>query len=160
MTSFRELIQCLCDDAVEAVIVGGVAGTVHGSARMTQDLDVLYRRTPENLERLVAALAGHAPCLRGAAPGLPFRFDVGTLERGLNFTLTTDLGDLDLLGEIAGGDYESLNPGAITIEVFARKVRCLSLKQLIHVKRAAGRPKDLEALAELESILDAREDAT
>jgi hypothetical protein len=74
---------------VEFIVVGGVAARAHGSARLTNDLDVLYRRTPENMNRLVTALGPHAPYLRGAPPGLPFLWDADTLRRGLNFTLTT-----------------------------------------------------------------------
>ncbi len=137
------------------ILVGGAAATAHGSARLTQDLDVVYSRNPENLGRLVQALATHEPYLRGAPPGLPFRWDVQTLERGLNFTLTTDLGPLDLLGEIpGGGTYRDLEPDAIRLRVFDVDCLCLSLPQLIRSKRAAGRPKDLEALAELEALAD------
>ena len=104
---------------------------------------------------LVAALASYAPYPRGAPPGLPFVFDAATLANGLNFTLATRLGDIDLLGEITGGGtYDDLLPHATRIELFGRSCRCLDLTTLIRVKRAAGRPKDLEALAELEAILE------
>jgi hypothetical protein len=105
------------------------------------------------LDWLVAALVTLKPYLRGAPPGLPFLWDRETLARGLNFTLTTSLGDLDLLDEIAGGGtYEDLAGGAIELQVFGARCLCLSLQQLIRAKRAAGRRKDLEALAELEAI--------
>jgi predicted nucleotidyltransferase len=153
-----EIIRLLRDNAVDFVVVGGTAGNAHGSARVTYDLDLVYRRSPENLERLVRALQSHNPYLRGAPPGLPFRFDVATLRRGLNFTLTTKLGDLDLLGEIAGGgNYESLEPQSRELEAFGVRFRCVTLEQLIRLKRAAGRPKDLEAIAELEALLDERQ---
>lgn len=97
------------------------------------------------------------PYPRGAPPGLPFRWDARTDQRGLNFTLVTDLGDLDLLGEIVGGGtYENLLPDCLTIELFGVACQCLGLERLIEVKRAAGRPKDLEAIAELETILENR----
>jgi hypothetical protein len=83
--------------------VGGAAAIAHGSARLTQDLDIVYSRSQENLRRVAAALAAHNPYLRGAPPGLPFIWDAATLARGLNFTLVTSLGDIDLLGEIPGG---------------------------------------------------------
>lgn len=77
--------------------------------------------------------------------------------RGLNFTLTTDVGDLDLLGEVTGGGgYEELLPHSLPIRVFGVECRCLTLERLIEVKRAAGRPKDFEAIAELEAIRDRR----
>src|SRR3990170_2771584 len=91
MTDFAALLRCLSEAGVEFILVGGAAATAHGSARLTQDVDVVYRRSSANLARLVTALAGHAPYLRGAPPGLPFRWDARTLERGLNFTLTNDL---------------------------------------------------------------------
>lgn len=95
------------------------------------------------------------PYLRGAPEGLPFTWDVETLAAGLNFTLTTTLGDLDLLGEIAGGGgYRKLVDDAIVVQLDEFDFLCLALQRLIDVKRAAGRPKDLEAIAELEIIRD------
>jgi predicted nucleotidyltransferase len=64
---------------------------------------------------------------------------------------------LDLLGEIVGGGgYEELKSQTIRIEIAGAECDCLSLERLIEVKRAAGRPKDLEAIAELEQILEDR----
>jgi hypothetical protein len=118
----------------------------------------VYGRGPANLQRLALALTPYHPYLRGAPRGLPFRWDAMTLARGLNFTLTTDLGDIDLLGEIVGGgSYEALLPHTIAIQVFGVECHCLGLERLIHVKRAAGRPKDLEAVAELEAIDEERQ---
>ena len=91
--------------------------------------------------------------LRGAPPGLPFDWSAATLRMGLNFTLTTSVGSIDLLGEIVGGgQYEDLLPHALTITLFGAEVRLLDLPWLIRVKRAAGRPKDLEVIAELEAL--------
>lgn len=158
MTDFERLVRVLTEAGVEFVVVGGVAAVAHGSARLTQDLDVVYARTPDNLERLVSALAPLAPYLRGAPPSLPFRWDTDTVRRGLNFTLTTACGDIDLLGEItAGGGYDDLLPHTIVLPLFGLPCRCLDLEWLIRVKRAAGRPKDLVALAELEAL---REEAS
>ncbi len=71
----------------------------------------------------------------------------------MNFTLDTDAGQVDLLGEITGGgDYEALLPFTITVELYGVECRCLELRKLIEVKRAAGRPKDFDAIAELEAI--------
>ena len=84
--------------------------------------------------------------------------DIETGLRGLNFTLTTSFGDLDLLGEITGGGaYEALLPQSTNVAAFGVEVRCLNLEPLIHVKRAAGRPKDLEAIAELQALLEERD---
>jgi hypothetical protein len=153
MTDFAALLGTLGRHHVEFIVVGGAAAIAHGSSRLTQDLDIVYERSQQNLERLVGALENEKPYLRGAPPGLPFVWDLSTISRGLNFTLTTSLGDIDLLGEIpGGGSYGDLKANAIELTVFETACLCLSLQQLIRAKRAAGRPKDLEALAELEAI--------
>ena len=158
MTRFDALLQTLSRAGVEYIVVGGVAAVIHGSVRLTRDLDVVYSRKPDNLERLVNCLAPHAPYLRGAPPGLPFQWDVETLTRGLNFTLTTDLGDLDLLGEITGGGaYEALRGHSRTVSAFGVDCLCLELDWLVRVKRAVGRPRDLEAIAELEVLREEAE---
>ena len=154
MTDFAGLIRALVDRRVECILVGGVAATIHGSARLTRDVDVVYSRQPANIARIVAALAPFEPYLRGAPRGLPFRWEDATLARGLNFTLTTTIGDIDLFGEIPGGGFDGLRPHAHPVRVFDRDVLCLDLPTLIRVKRAAGRPRDLEAIAELEAIAD------
>ena len=157
MIDFAAVLRAFEEAGVEAVLVGGVAATVHGSARLTQDVDFVYSREPRNIERLARALRPHSPYLRGAPTGLPFQWSAATIKRGLNFTLTTDMGDIDLLGEIpGGGDYQALLPHTIEVEIFGRRCRCLNLPALIRAKRAAGRPKDLEALAELEALLGCR----
>jgi len=158
MTDFRKLLETLGQAGVEFIVVGGVAAAAHGSVRLTADLDIVYRRTPENLLRLVEALRPYNPYLRGAPPGLPFRWEAETLRRGLNFTLTTMLGDIDLLGEITGGGaYEDLEPHANVLTPYGFACRFLGLEKLIEVKRAAGRPRDLEVIAELEAILEERD---
>jgi predicted nucleotidyltransferase len=157
MTDFKALLRTLSESGVEFILVGGVAGTVHGSTRLTVDVDAVYRRTPENVERLVLALTPYHPYLRGVPPGLPFHWDAATIKRGLNFTLTTDIGDLDLLGEITGGgSYDNLVAATVSIRVFGIECRCLTLDKLIEVKRATGRPKDFDAIAELEAIREQR----
>jgi hypothetical protein len=153
MTDFDALLTTLWRHEVAFIVVGGAAAIAHGSARLTQDLDIVYLRSPRNLDRLVAALADYKPYLRGAPTGLPFVWNAITLTNGLNFTLVTSLGDIDLLGEIpGGGTYEDLSADAIELQLFETRCLCLSLPQLIRAKRAAGRPKDLEALAEIEAI--------
>ena len=157
MIDYPALLRALHEHGVRFIIVRGAAATAHGSARLTQDLDVVYERSPENLRRVVAALAPQQPYLRGAPPGLPFRFDEATLRNGLNFTLTSKLGDVDLLGDVTGGGgYGELEPHTVEIELFGVRCLCLGLDTLIEVKRAAGRPGDLEALAELIAIRESR----
>src|SRR5207302_5879427 len=101
--NFHALLPLLVNNQVRIIVVGGGAAIAHGAARATYDVDVVYARDQENVRRLAAALQPHQPYLRGAPPGLPFRWDERTIQSGLNFTLTTDVGDLDLLGEVTGG---------------------------------------------------------
>jgi len=158
ITPLQRLLDALHDAGVEFIIVGGVAARAHGSSRLTDDLDVSYSRSPGNIARVVQALASLDPYLRGAPPGLPFEWSDRTLHNGLNFTLTTTAGALDLLGEITGGGgYADLLPHCITVTVFGRETLLLDLPHLIHVKRAAGRPKDFEVIAELEALREETE---
>jgi len=152
---FDELLPELVRGEIDFILVGGVAGNLHGAARLTYDVDIVYNRGRANLDRMVRVLAPMHPYLRGAPAGLPFRLDLPTLRNGLNFTLTTRMGDLDLLGEVpGGGTYRELLPRSMEITAFGVAFRCVDLPTLIRLKRAAGRPKDLESLAELEALLE------
>ena len=145
-----EIIDRLHAAGVEFIIVGGVAANLHGSARVTTDLDVMYKHDDANIARLVKALTPLAPYLRGAPPGLPFVFDSRTLKAGLNFTLDTSAGPLDLLGEMAGvGRFEAAVMHASPMKITKDESLVIDLEWLIHAKRAAGRTKDLETIAEL-----------
>jgi predicted nucleotidyltransferase len=153
--NFHEILPLLAHHQVRFIVIGGGAAIAYGLARATYDVDVLYARDSENIARLAKALESHQPYLRGAPPGLPFHWDVQTIRAGLNFTLTTDLGDLDLLGEVTGGGgYEQLLPFSQELDAFGERCRFVTLVKLIQLKRAAGRPKDLEVIAELEALLE------
>jgi len=153
-TDFGKLLRVLADGEVDFVVIGAVALVVHGSARVTRDLDVCYSRTPDNLQRLSAALLPLAPTLRGAPDGLPFTLDAGTIQSGLNFTLTTTAGDIDLMGEVTGlGGYATVRRLSVAMRLYDRSIQVLSLDGLERAKRAAGRLKDL---ADLEEILELR----
>lgn len=139
-TDFGGLLERLLAARVEFILVGGVATIVHGSARATFDVDIVYRRSDENISRLVGTLGGVAPYLRGAPPGLPFVLDAATIRRGLNFTLTTALGDIDLLGDVAGGGtYEELLPFTTEVDLFGHRCRCVTAAapHCIEARRAA-----------------------
>lgn len=154
MTDYQKALHVLRGEGVRFIVIGGVAATAHGSTQLTNDLDIVYARGPEDIERLARALLPHHPYLRGVPQGLPFKLDAATIKRGLNFTLDTDFGPLDLLGEATGnGTYETLSPHTITLDLFGGPCLCVDLPTLIALKRAAGRPKDILALGELEAIL-------
>lgn len=150
---FRELLESLTSADVRFVVIGGVALVLRGSARLTVDLDICYGRDASNIDRLAAALAPHHPRLRGAPPELPFIWDAQTLRSGLNFTLKTDLGDLDILGEVTGlGRYDDVARLATPQDVAGLRLNVLSLDGLERAKRAAGRVKDLLDLEEISEI--------
>lgn len=151
--SNRALIERLRAEAVEFVVIGGIAMVLRGSSRTTIDLDVCYARSNENLERLARAIAPLHPRLRGAPPDLPFIWDAQTLRSGCNFTLWTSEGDLDLLGEVTGlGNFAEVRKYASEVELFGGPCAVLDLDGLERSKRAAGRAKDLLDLAEIQSI--------
>lgn len=155
MVDFEKIITVLTQFRVRFIVVGGAAATAHGSSRLTQDLDVVYQRSKENIANLVKALSPYKPYLRGAPSGLPFIWDEETISKGLNFTLITSLGALDLLGEIiGGGSFEDLLKDSVKLELFGTECLVLNLRRLIEVKRAAGRVRDLEVIAELEALLE------
>jgi hypothetical protein len=153
VTDVQRLLDALSAAGVDFVVVGGVALVLRGSSRLTLDLDLCYARDRDNLRRLAAALAPYHPHLRGAPRDLPFLWDERALSSGLNFTLTTDLGDLDILGEIAGvGGYAQVSAGSSELVVGDTRIRVMDLDALERSKRAAGRAKDLLDLAEIAEI--------
>lgn len=153
MTDFATLFASLCEAGVEFVVIGGLAVASHGHLRVTVDLDVCYARSPENIDRIVTALAPLAPRLRGAPPGLPFFWDARTLRNGLNFKLTTTAGDIDLLGEVTGvGGYGDLSLRAEVQDLYGHPVKMMSLDDLLRAKAATGRAKDLLDLEALRTI--------
>ena len=157
MTQFEQIARTLASGGVRFIVIGGWAGIFHGLAHSTYDVDVIYSRDSENIRRLAEALKPFHPYLRGAPPGLPFVFDAETIRNGLNFTLDTDLGKLDLLGEVPGArSYEELLPHSVSMEVNGVRYHCATLERLIQMKRAAGRPKDLEIIAALRALLEER----
>ena len=92
---------------------------------------------------------------------MPGRRPVGSDLAGILGVLLdaeVELVVIDFLGEmIGGGTHEDVAPHTEILSVFGRQIRVLDLPSLIRAKRAAGRPKDLEALAELEALLAERE---
>ena len=160
MNDVERQIKLVSEFQIKCVLVGGVAATVHGSSIPTQDLDICYSRDSTNLTTVVKALRSVNATLRGAPKDVPFILDEETLRRGLNFTFDTDVGKLDLLGEVRGvGIYADCLDSADEAEIFGDRHHVLSLEKLIDAKRAAGRSKDLLALPELEAILEHRRTA-
>lgn len=151
----ESVIRLLGRRRVRYVLIGGLAAVTHGAPLITQDIDACYARDEPNLRRLAAALVEVHAELRGADPDLPLRLDAKTLRAGDAFTFSTDIGWLDLLGTPAGTTgYEDLARTADTLDLFGYGVQVASVDDLIRMKRAAGRPKDLLALEELGALRD------
>jgi hypothetical protein len=149
----ESVIRLLGRHRVRYILIGGLAAITHGAPLITQDIDACYARDDLNLRRLAAALVEVHAELRGADPGLPMRLDAKALRAGDAFTFTTDIGWLDLLGTPAGTrGYEDLARTADAFDLFGSRVLVASVDDLIRMKRAVGRPKDLLALEELGAL--------
>ena len=152
-SALERIAELLVSHGVEFVVVGGQAEVLLGSPRVTYDVDLCYRRTPGNLQRLAAALRELKPTLRGAPPDLPFRIDAESLALGCNYTCRSPLGDLDLLGHLEPlGDYDSINARAETYHIGSLGLRVIHLDDLVTIKQHIARPKDREALRQLLAI--------
>lgn len=149
----RAILQLLAARGVDHVIVGGYAAVLHGSPRITQDLDISYAADHANLDALGRALIDVSARLYGVDDDVPFVADGRTLARTELLTLQTDLGKLDLMTDPSGGPgYERLRADAETVDIGGLAVRIASLDDLISMKRSAGRPKDEGDVVELEAI--------
>lgn len=138
---------------VEFMVVGGQAEVLFGSPRVTYDVDLCYRRTPENLRRLAAALKELKPSLRGAPPDLPFVIDAQSLALGCNFTFETRLGPLDLIGYLEPlGDFDAVAARASLMEIGDLELRVIHIDDLIKIKRHIARGKDEASLIHLLAI--------
>ena len=148
-----ELVRRLADAGVDFVVIGGYAAIAHGSVQITRDLDICYSDDEANLETLGSALVALDARLRGVAEDVPFVPDGVTLRRTRVLTLDTADGPLDILADPAGAPgYAALKRRAIEAPVAGVTVLVASLEDLIAMKRASGRPKDLIAVEELEAI--------
>lgn len=151
---YHTLLPTLEQHGVRYVLIGGLALVAHGASTVTQDIDLCYERGQGNREALATALAPFQPRLRGVPDDLPFRFDARTLRSASNFTLRTHLGDVDLLGDVPGvNSFDELWARSELLILGGVSVRVASLEDLIAMKRAAGRPKDIIHIAELEALM-------
>jgi hypothetical protein len=150
-----EVLRVLATHRVRFVLIGGLAARAWGSPMITRDVDVCYARDLPNLDRLSAALREIHATLRGAPEDLPFRLDARTLAAGDHFTFQTSLGPLDCLGTPAGsGGFDALDRTSSEMDVDGIKISVASVDDLMRMKRAAGRNKDLRALEELGAVRD------
>lgn len=148
-------LQTLNRHGVRFIVIGGYAAAIRGSPVITGDVDICYARDDENLERLAEALTELGSTLRGAPPDLPFQLDAKTLKRGDAFTFSTVAGPLDCVGTPAGtAGFEDLDAEATDEDLDGLTLRVASIEDLMRMKRAAGRAKDLIALEWLGAVRD------
>lgn len=151
-----DAFKVLLAHEVDFLVIGGLAATLWGSPSVTRDLDICYARDRSNLVKLAAALVEMKATLRGAPEDVPFILDERTLAMGDNFTFNTVFGALDCLGHPAGvGGFDEMKASAVSVDLDDVSVEVASLDDLIRMKRAAGRPKDL---AEMEILGALREE--
>jgi len=153
-TKPQRVLDVLSRHGVDFVVIGGIAVIGHGHVRNTRDVDFVAANDPENLSRLEAALLELNAELWGVeAHRLDVELDAETLANGANFTLVTDAGGLDFFNEVPGGaPYEDVRERAIEVELSGLTIRIAGLDDLIRMKRAAGRPRDLEDIAVLTEL--------
>lgn len=138
---------------VDFVVVGGYAAIAHGSAQLTNDLDICFAPDEQNLRALGEALIELAARLRGVEEDVPFVPDHRTLAGVQLLTLDTDDGPLDVLAAPDGAPtYATLRRRALRVDVAGVAVLVASLRDLMDMKRAVGRDKDRIAVEELEAI--------
>jgi len=146
-TPLQRAVRVLDQHGVATIVIGGQAGLLHGSPRLTLDVDLCYRRAPETLAGLAAALRQLGAKLRVPGGAVRFPIDAAFLERTSQLTLSCDDMDLDLLADVPPlGGYEQLLPNSIPMRLGDSHVRVIGLDDLITIKRALARPKDLDAL--------------
>jgi predicted nucleotidyltransferase len=157
MTGAQKLLHLLVEAKVNFIVVGAYATIAQGAQQRTDDLDICHERSSSNYKKLIGVLKPLHPRLVDIPPGLKVPFDEGSLAQGTNFTLITDEGRLDLLGELSAvGGYHELLASSKQIEVAGIPCRVASLELVIRSKEAANRPKDRQVLPELRALLELR----
>jgi hypothetical protein len=152
------LIEVLLDEKVEFVLVGALAAVAQGAPVTTHDVDIVHARTPENLDRLMAALGKLGARYRGRPAESPLAPDRRALETTGHSLLMTTLGPLDCLGAIEGGrEYDDLVPLSTELDVEGRRLRVLGLETIVALKRESTEVKDRLMLPVLEATLVRRD---
>lgn len=145
----ERIFVALGEHDVDYVLIGGLAVQTHGHTRMTNDVDVIPAPERANLERLASALrAIGGRVLNAGSEDLEIS---GSMPpRTTIWQIATRHGDIDVLHEAPGaGAYEELRERALVIELGALRVQVAGRDDLIRMKLARGRPRDLADVAAL-----------
>lgn len=147
------LLERLVNAGVDFVLVGGFAGVVHGCTYVTQDIDVCCNFSPDNLIALQEALSDLHPVHRMTPTRKPLQLTEQTCAKLKNLYLDTDLGQLDLLSFIDGvGDYQEVKNVSVMVRAEDMELRVINIDALIAAKKAMNRPRDREAVLQLETL--------
>jgi hypothetical protein len=150
---FERLLRELTEGGVEFLVVGGVSAFLQGAPVVTLDLDIVHRRSEDNVARLQEVL-GRLGARYRTSSGRDLAPSFSHLESPGHQLLITVAGPLDVLGSIGRGEtYEDLLPHSIVMEFGDLKVRVLRLEDVIRVKEELGLPKDLAVLEVLKATL-------
>ncbi len=152
-SDFLNLLERLVKAGVDFIIVGGFAGVVYGCTYITQDIDICCDFSSDNLLLLQKALSNVNPVHRQTANRQKLELTKADCSRYKNLYLDTDIGRLDCLSFIDGlGDYRKVKQASEIIRVEDMQLRVLNLDALIKAKKAMNRPRDKDALLQLEAI--------
>lgn len=153
MKNLNLLLQLLLKNNIDFVLIGGFAGTIHGSTLVTQDLDICLACNSENLKKLRHIFKNYHPVHRMTPQKLSFLTYPETLENVANVYLNSDLGILDVLSSVIGvGDFSRVKSNSIEIKIFDHVCKVISIDDLIASKKAMNRDKDKITVKELEMI--------
>ncbi len=157
MPSLETVLGHLVASGVDMILVGGLAAVAQGAHITTHDVDIVHRRTEENVHRLVEALLAIDARYRGRPDGDVLRPTVEILLGPGHSLLQTRFGPLDVLGAIEGGrDYDALLPDSLELDFGGQRLRILDLATIVALKRTSTRFKDQQMLPVLEATLRRR----
>jgi hypothetical protein len=158
MEQLTEILRRLHDAKVEFSLIGGLASRHYGVTLVTEDVDICARFTPENLRRVEIALKDFHPRHRLTANNLPFELTEELCSVLKNIYLTTDLGILDCLSQVAGvGDFDAVLRQSELKEFPFGRSYVLKIDALIQAKQAVGRQRDLITVEQLKAIKEKNE---
>ncbi len=150
---FYNLLELLKKSNVDFILIGGFAGVVYGSTMVTQDIDLCCDFSKDNLLKLQKALSSLHPTHRQTPKRIPLELNENNCETFKNLYLDTDLGQLDCVSSVLGlGDYHKVLAQSQIVTDGNIQYRVLTIDSLIESKKALGRPRDKQAVTELEAI--------